>query len=112
MTKKSVERWSDDDVSALLDIYSDDAIQGLLLKAFSNAKMYECISQKLAAIGIVHSAKSCRDKIKKLKQDYKKIKDHNNKTGNGRKDQQVVRSFGCSAWPQILILRYRKDHRF
>ena len=82
---KSAERWSDDDVSALLEIYSEDAIQKLLLKAVSNAKMYDCISVKLAAMGIVHSAKSCRDKIKKLKQDYKKIKDHNNKSGNGRK---------------------------
>ena len=83
--KRSVERWTDDDVSALLDIYADDAIQGLQLKAVSNAKMYECISQELAAIGIIHGAKSCRDKIKKLKQDFKKIKDHNNKSGNGRK---------------------------
>ncbi|KAL3055823.1 hypothetical protein OYC64_018508 [Pagothenia borchgrevinki] len=47
--------------------------------------MYECISQELAAIGIIHGAKSCRDKIKKLKQDFKKLKDHNNKSGNGRK---------------------------
>ncbi|KAI9538433.1 hypothetical protein NQZ68_014177 [Dissostichus eleginoides] len=36
-------------------------------------------------MGIFHSGNSCRDKIKKLKQDYKKIKDHNNKRGNGRK---------------------------
>ncbi|KAL3065020.1 hypothetical protein OYC64_015242 [Pagothenia borchgrevinki] len=46
--------------------------------------MYECISQELVAIGIIHGCKSCRDKIKKLKQDFKK-KDHNNKSGNGRK---------------------------
>ncbi|KAL3057837.1 hypothetical protein OYC64_008148 [Pagothenia borchgrevinki] len=83
--KRSVERWTDDDVSALLDIYADDAIQALQLKAVSNARMYERISQELAAIGIIHGAKSCRDKIKKLKQDFKKIKDHNNKSGNGRK---------------------------
>ncbi|KAK1904763.1 Myb/SANT-like DNA-binding domain containing protein 2 [Dissostichus eleginoides] len=47
--------------------------------------MYERCSVKLADMGIFHSANSCRDKIKKLKQDYKKIKDHNNKSGNGRK---------------------------
>ncbi|KAL3055625.1 hypothetical protein OYC64_018322 [Pagothenia borchgrevinki] len=50
--------------------------------------MYECISQELAAIGIIHGAKSCRDKIKKLKQDFKKIKDHNNESGNGRKSSK------------------------
>ena len=47
--------------------------------------MYERCSVKLADMGIFHSANSCRDKIKKLKQDYKKIKDHNNKSGNGQK---------------------------
>ncbi|KAI9525199.1 hypothetical protein NQZ68_009879 [Dissostichus eleginoides] len=44
--------------------------------------MYERCSVKLADMGIFHSANSCRDKIKKLKQDYKKIKDYNNKSGN------------------------------
>ena len=32
---KSSERWSDEDVSALLAIYSEDVIQKLLLKAVS-----------------------------------------------------------------------------
>ncbi|KAL3043530.1 hypothetical protein OYC64_003401 [Pagothenia borchgrevinki] len=83
--RKSSERWSDEDVSARLAIYSEDGIQQLLLKAVSNCKMYQCCSVKLADMGIFHSAHSCRDKIKKLKQDYKQIKDHNNKSGNGRK---------------------------
>ncbi|KAL3053413.1 hypothetical protein OYC64_005866 [Pagothenia borchgrevinki] len=83
--RKSSERWSDEDVSARLVIYSEDGIQQLLLKAVSNCKMYQRCSVKLADMGIFHSAHSCRDKIKKLKQDHKQIKDHNNKSGNGRK---------------------------
>ncbi|KAK1880446.1 Myb/SANT-like DNA-binding domain containing protein 2 [Dissostichus eleginoides] len=47
--------------------------------------MYERCSVKLAELGIFHNANSGRDKIKKLKQEYKKIKDHNSKSGNGRK---------------------------
>ena len=35
---KSSEWWSDEDVSALLPIYSEDAIQKLLLKAVSVAQ--------------------------------------------------------------------------
>ena len=35
---KSSERWSDEDVSALLAIYSEDAIQKLLLNAVSVAR--------------------------------------------------------------------------
>ena len=30
--KKSSERWSDEEVSALLEIYAEDATQGMLLK--------------------------------------------------------------------------------
>lgn len=29
-------------------------------------------------MGVYHTAKQCREKLKKLKKDYKKIKDHNN----------------------------------
>nr|XP_033935343.1 uncharacterized protein LOC117443525 [Pseudochaenichthys georgianus] len=61
IAKKSSERWSDEDVSALLSIYSEDATQRLLLKAVSNAKLYDRCSLKLRDLGIFHSANSCRD---------------------------------------------------
>ncbi|XP_034086212.1 uncharacterized protein LOC117555435 [Gymnodraco acuticeps] len=89
IAKKSSERWSDEDVSALLSIYSEDATQRLLLKAVSNTKMYDRCSLKLRDLGIFHNANSCRDKIKKLRQDYKKIKDHNNKSGNDRRTSKL-----------------------
>ncbi|XP_071061754.1 zinc finger and SCAN domain-containing protein 32-like [Pseudochaenichthys georgianus] len=79
------ERWNDEEVSALLAIYSKDGMQQLLQKAVPNSKCFERCSQKLLEMGIVHSAHGCRIKIKKLRQDYKKIKDHNNKSGNYRK---------------------------
>ncbi|KAL3057897.1 hypothetical protein OYC64_008198 [Pagothenia borchgrevinki] len=83
--KKSSERWSDEEVSALLEIYAEDATQGMLLKAVPNSKMFDRCSKKLLEMGIVHSAMACRLKIKKLRQDYKKMKDYNNKSGNDRK---------------------------
>lgn len=36
-------------------------------------------------LGIVHSGKQRREKLKKLKQDYKKLKDHNNRSGSDRR---------------------------
>ena len=83
--KKTWERWSDEEVSALLEIYAEEATQGMLLKAVPNSKMFDRCSNKLLEMGIVHSAMAYRLKIKKLRQDYKKIKDYNNKSGNDRK---------------------------
>ena len=79
------ERWSDEEVSALLDIYAEDATQGMLLKPVPNSKIFDRCSKWLLEMGIVHSALACRLKIKKLRQDYKKTKDWNNKSGNDRR---------------------------
>ena len=98
-------------MSARLAIYSEDGIQQLLLKAVSNCKMYQRCSVKLADMGIFHSAHSCRDKIKKLKQDYKQIKDHNNKSGNeaGRPVNGMIDWMLCSATdphsPALVVKR-------
>ncbi|KAL2092881.1 hypothetical protein ACEWY4_012679 [Coilia grayii] len=43
------------------------------------------MSKYLDALGFQHTAKQCREKIKKLRQDYKRLKDHNSKSGSDRK---------------------------
>ncbi|XP_034096527.1 uncharacterized protein LOC117562757 [Gymnodraco acuticeps] len=90
-------------MSALLAIYSEDTTQELLLKPVSNAKMFDRCSAKLLKLGIIHSASACRLNIKKLRQDYKKIKDHNNKSGNDRK---------TSKWDERLDDLLGIDFRF
>ena len=47
--------------------------------------MYEKLSIGLAKHGIEKNGEQCRSKIKKLHQEYKKIKDAHNKTGTDRK---------------------------
>jgi len=80
MDQKASARWTDDEVQALLSIYAQDDIQQELKTAARNEKVYAKISGKLGELDIEHSAKRCREKLKKLKQDYKRIKDHNNST--------------------------------
>ena len=63
---KSSERWSDEEVSALPEIYAEDATQGMLLKPVPNSNMFERCSKKLLELRIVHSATACRLEIKKL----------------------------------------------
>lgn len=81
------DRWADVEVQALLNIYSAEDIQGNpdFDGTKRNMKIFSCISAQLAELGITHTAKQCREKIKKLKQDYKRIRDHNNQSGSDRK---------------------------
>ncbi|KAG5283680.1 hypothetical protein AALO_G00044760 [Alosa alosa] len=77
---KAVERWADSEVEAFLSIYSEDCIQG----ARRNTEVYQVISLRLAQMGIYHTPKQCREKIKKLKQDYKKAKETILQSGGSR----------------------------
>ena len=60
-------------MTALISIWGEEEIQAQLDGATRNIKVYE----KIAAV-------QCREKIKKLKSDYKRAKDSNNRSGMGR----------------------------
>uniref|UniRef100_A0A3B3R8G5 Myb/SANT-like DNA-binding domain-containing protein n=1 Tax=Paramormyrops kingsleyae TaxID=1676925 RepID=A0A3B3R8G5_9TELE len=50
-----------------------------------NKKVFAIISSRLEHMGDTRNTEQCRLKIKKLKQDYRKVKDHNNRSGADRK---------------------------
>ncbi|RXN22497.1 zinc finger and SCAN domain-containing 29-like protein [Labeo rohita] len=79
------EKWTDCEVQALLSIYYSKDIQRGFASSKHNSKVYNNISVRLLQVGIHHSAKQCREKLKKLKQDYKKIKDNNNLNGSDQR---------------------------
>lgn len=80
-----MEKWTDEDVQALLNIYAEENIQKEFQSSARNAKVYQKISARLGEMGIQHSPQRCREKIKKMKQDYKKIKDYNRANGSNRR---------------------------
>ncbi|KAK9979861.1 hypothetical protein ABG768_013269 [Culter alburnus] len=82
---KKYDRWTDEEVQALLSVFAEEEIQWELETATRNEKVYLKMSSRLCELGIVHTGKQCREKLKKLKQDYKKIKDHNNRSGSDRR---------------------------
>uniref|UniRef100_A0A1A8UTN7 Uncharacterized protein n=1 Tax=Nothobranchius furzeri TaxID=105023 RepID=A0A1A8UTN7_NOTFU len=74
----SVFAWSKKEVHALLVYWANPSVQqDLLLKVRSNA-VYDSLSAKLASLGFNKSAQECKEKIKKLKQNYRKIKKRQN----------------------------------
>ncbi|XP_078099344.1 uncharacterized protein LOC144512450 [Sander vitreus] len=82
------EKWTDEEVKALLVLYATEEVQRNLGGSTRNIKIFGKISSELAQMGVYHTVKQCREKVKKLKQDYKKIKDHNNQSGANRKSSK------------------------
>ena len=64
---------------------ADEKIQRELDGATRNEKVYQEIAQLMAAHGYQRTYQQCREKLKKLKSDYRVIKDHNGRSGSSRK---------------------------
>lgn len=80
MSPKTTNRgiaWLQSEVSALLDIWADSEIQEQLAGRLHNMCIYEKISRKLKDLGFNRTGEQCREKIKKLRRDYKTVI-HNN----------------------------------
>ena len=75
--------WSEAATLKLIEIWGEDSIQAQLEGCKRNREVFKKYSAKWA--GYPRTEKQCRDKVKKLQRDYKKIKDNNNETGRDRK---------------------------
>ena len=76
--------WSDDEVFRLISIWSDEEIQALLESSRRNQAIFERIAREMGAAGFHKSPAQCKDKIKKLKNKYKKLKDDHDISGTNR----------------------------
>ena len=76
--------WSHAEVYKLISIWSDDAIQEQLVGHRRNSQVYKKISESLAESGFSRTFEQCREKVKKLRAEYKKVKDRHKETGQGR----------------------------
>ena len=101
--------WPTAEVTALISIWGERAIQSQLDGSVRNKEIYTEIAHKLSDLGYSRDWKQCRCKIKNLKTTYKKIKDHNGVTGNGRKTfkffQQLDEILGHrpASVPEVLL---------
>ncbi|CAH2225161.1 Hypothetical predicted protein [Pelobates cultripes] len=76
--------WSAQELSTFLTIIDNSVIQSELDGSVRNEKVYKDISQGMAAEGFQQTSVQCRAKLKKLKGQYKKIKDANSHSGNSQ----------------------------
>ena len=73
--------WTDSETFKLVEIWSEEEIQALLEGCTRNKHVYDKIARGMVEAGHERTGVQCREKIKKLKSEYKKIKDNNGETG-------------------------------
>ena len=86
--------WPTAEVTALISIWGERAIQSQLDGSLRNKEIYTKIAHKLSDLGYSRDWKQCRCKIKNLKTTYKKIKDHNGYYRQWKKNFQVFSTTG------------------
>ena len=78
--------WEDEEVFLLIDIWADEKIQHQLDSCSRKKPIFEKMAKRLEEEGgFTRSCNQIREKIKQLKQRYKKIKDNNQLSGRSRK---------------------------
>ena len=76
--------WSKEETLKLIEVWGQEAIQKQLQECKRNQTVYEEVAKEMREAGYERTYQQCRDKIKKLKGDYKKEKDKQGRTGEGR----------------------------
>ena len=74
--------WSDKEMFKLIEIWGDATVQEQLEGCKKNHEVYEKIAKLMCEEGYDRTWIQCRDKIKKLKVDYRRVRDKNKQTGN------------------------------
>ncbi|XP_035182270.1 multifunctional protein ADE2 [Oxyura jamaicensis] len=77
--------WSDNEVRALINIWSDEKIQQMLEGATRNKEIFEEIARRLMKRGIDRDWKQCRTKYKNLKYEYRALQKENEHLGNPKR---------------------------
>ena len=76
--------WTDAEVFKLIELWKEEGIQEQLEGATRNKHVYAKLASDMTKVGFSKSGEQCWSKVKKLHQEYKKIKDNNSLTGRGR----------------------------
>uniref|UniRef100_A0A452HJ00 Myb/SANT-like DNA-binding domain-containing protein n=1 Tax=Gopherus agassizii TaxID=38772 RepID=A0A452HJ00_9SAUR len=89
------KHWSDNEVRALINIWSDEKIQQMLEGATRNKEIFEEIARRLMKFGIDRDWKQCRTKYKNLKYEYRALQKENDHLGNPRRKMRFYDEVDC-----------------
>ena len=76
--------WADQEVLKLVELWGEDSVQEQLEGCKRNSQVYDRIAREMQIAGFDRTGQQCRDKMKKLRSEYRKIKDSNSRTGESR----------------------------
>ena len=76
--------WSSDEMNILIDIWADAKIQHQLDNWTRKKPVFGAIARKLEEAGFSRSCSKVHEKLKKSKQQYKKVKDSKHLSGRSR----------------------------
>ncbi|KAJ8344427.1 hypothetical protein SKAU_G00317560 [Synaphobranchus kaupii] len=76
--------WSDPEVVELLQLWADDSVQIELESCLRNQHVFNRIAEVLREKGILRTGDQCREKVKKMKLEYRRIKDNQKTVRGGR----------------------------
>ncbi|KAK7162428.1 hypothetical protein R3I93_006661 [Phoxinus phoxinus] len=76
--------WSASETRVLICLWSKATIQAKLESSYRNKTIYEGLAGEMHQHGYERTWLQCQRKIKHLKTSYKRAKDANNRSGNGR----------------------------
>lgn len=68
--------WTDQEIVELLQLWSDESVQVELESSLRNQRVFDRIANILREKGIYRTGEQCREKIKKMKLEYRRIKDN------------------------------------
>ncbi|XP_073710095.1 uncharacterized protein [Misgurnus anguillicaudatus] len=79
--------WSAAEVQCLLEIWADESIQEQLDKTHKNSDIFRKIRDYLLRHGYQRTTEQCRDKVKKLRGQYLRVRDALRKSGSSAEEK-------------------------
>ena len=76
--------WADQEVLKLVELWGEDSVQEQLEGCKRNSQVYHRIAREMQIAGFDRTGQQYRDKMKKLRSEYRKIKDSNSRMGESR----------------------------
>ena len=80
---KVMTSWADEETFKLIELWSEDLIQGMLEGSRRNRDVYMNIAKNMNEAGYEKTVQQCAGKIKKLRFEYHRIQYSNSRTGRG-----------------------------